>query len=74
MICRNIVYFSASEGREQTNDVVMEEFKEMTLPPMEMEVEEVEEKKLTLPASLLILGFLLLFLNLSQFCRNVALR
>ena len=35
---------------------------------------DMEEKEMTLPGSLLILGLLLLGLNLSQFCRNAALR
>ena len=51
-----ILLFTGSKGREQTDDV------------------EMEEKELTLPGSLLILGLLLLGLNLSQFCRNAALR
>ena len=51
-----ILLFPGSKGREQADDV------------------EMEENELTLPESLLIFGLLLLGLNLSQFCRNAALR
>lgn len=41
---------------------------------MQIDDVEMEEKEMTLPASLLIFGLLLLGLNLSQFYRNAALR
>ena len=50
------------KGREQDEDE-----KDETLV-------DVEEKKMTLPESIIILATLLLAFNLSQFCRNAVLR
>ena len=58
------------------NDVDFPKFCYLGSKVREKQTDDVEmkERETTLPMSLIILAVLLLILNLSQFCRNAALR